>query len=180
MLSRGEVEFTGNEKINPSLDIVAEYRVNNYLVNVVVKGTAEKPTLTLTSEPQLDQADILSLLLFNKPISDLGKGEQISLQQNAINITSGFAAAQIGQAVSEALGLQDLGVDIGALDFSGGQVRFGQYVGPGTYVSFSQEVSGKHGREASAEYQITSDWKFSVSSNTTGLSGIDLIWQKRY
>jgi len=41
-------------------------------------------------------------------------------------------------------------------------------------------VSGKRGREVSAEYQITSDWKFSVSSSTTGLSGADLIWQKRY
>jgi len=174
------VEFNGSETINPALDIVAEYRVNNYLVNIVVKGTAEKPTLTLTSDPQLDQADILSVLLFNKPISSLQKGEQISLQQNAINITSGFAAAGIGQAVSKALGLQELGVDIGAVDFSGGQMRFGQYVGQSTYVSFSQEVSGKRGREVSAEYQITSDWKFSVSSSTTGLSGIDLIWQKRY
>ena len=180
ILTRGEVEFNGSETINPALDIVAEYRVNNYLVNIVVKGTAEKPTLTLTSDPQLDQADILSVLLFNKPISSLEKGEQISLQQNAINITSGFAAAGIGQAVSKALGLQELGVDIGAVDFSGGQVRFGQYVGRSTYVSFSQEVSGKRGREVSAEYQITSDWKFSVSSSTTGLSGVDLIWQKRY
>ena len=180
ILTRGVVEFNGSETINPALDIVAEYRVNNYLVNIVVKGTAEKPTLTLTSDPQLDQADILSVLLFNKPISSLQKGEQISLQQNAINITSGFAAAGIGQAVSKALGLQELGVDIGAVDFSGGQMRFGQYVGQSTYVSFSQEVSGKRGREVSAEYQITSDWKFSVSSSTTGLSGIDLIWQKRY
>jgi autotransporter translocation and assembly factor TamB len=179
-LSRGEIEFNGSEKINPSLDIVAEYRVSNYLVNVVVKGAAEKPTLTLTSDPRLDQADILSLLLFNKPISSLGKSEQASLQENAINITSGFAAARIGQAVSDALGLQDLGVDIGDVDFSGGQVRFGQYLGQSTYVSFSQEVSGKHGREVSGEYRITSDWKFSVSSSTTGLSGIDIIWQKRY
>jgi len=180
ILTRGEVEFNGGDTINPALNIVAEYRVNNYLVNIVIKGTAEKPTLTLTSDPQLDQANILSVLLFNKPISSLEKGEQISLQQSAINITTGFAAAGIGQAVSKALGLQELGVDIGAVDFSGGQMRFGQYVGRSTYVSFSQEVSGKRGREVSAEYQITSDWKFSVSSSTTGLSGADLIWQKRY
>jgi translocation and assembly module TamB len=179
-LSRGRVEFHGGEKINPALDIVAENRAGNYLISAVVKGTAEKPALTLASDPQLDQADILSVLLFNKPISSLEKNEQASLQQNAISITSGFAAAQVGQAVSKALGLQELGVDIGDVDFSGGQVRFGQYVGRDTYVSFSQEVSGKYGREMSAEYQITSDWKFSVSSSTAGPDGVDLIWQKRY
>jgi len=160
-LTRGRLEFHGGDKIDPSLDIVAEYRAGNYLISAVVKGTAEKPTLTLASNPQLDQADILSLLLFNKPISALGKGEQISLQQNAISITSGFAAAQIGQAVSQALGLQELGVDI-------------------TNVSVSQDVSGKYGQEVSAEYQITSDWRFSVSTSTVGPDGVDLIWQKRY
>jgi autotransporter translocation and assembly factor TamB len=180
ILTRGKIEFYGSEKINPALDIVAEYRAGNYLVSAVVKGTAEKPTLTLASDPQLDQADILSVLLFNKPIASLEKTEQASLQQNAISITSGFAAASIGQAVSKALGLQELGVDIGNMDFSGGQVRFGQYVGRDTYVSFSQEVLGKYGREVSAEYQITSDWKFSVSSSTAGPDGVDLIWQKRY
>jgi translocation and assembly module TamB len=160
-LTRGRFEFGGGEKIDPSLDIVAEYRAGNYLISAVVRGTAEKPTLTLASDPQLDQADILSVLLFNKPLSSLEKSEQASLQQNAISITSGFAAAQIGQAVSQALGLQELGVDI-------------------TNVSVSQDVSGKYGQEVSAEYRITSDWRFSVSTSTVGPDGVDLIWQKRY
>ena len=160
-LTRGRLEFGGGEKIDPSLDIVAEYRAGNYLISTVVKGTAEKPTLTLASDPQLDQADILSVLLFNKPLSSLEKSERASLQQNAISITSGFAAAQIGQGVSQALGLQELGIDI-------------------TNVSVSQDVSGKYGQEVSAEYRITSDWRFSVSASTVGPAGADLIWQKRY
>jgi translocation and assembly module TamB len=179
-LSEGRLEFTGGDKIDPVLDIVAEHRVNNYLVKVIVKGTSEKPTLTLASEPQLDQADILSLLLFNKPVSALDKGEQASLQQNAIGIVGGFAATKIGQAVAESLGLQNLGVDIGSIDFSGDSVRYGQYVGGDTFVSVSQEISGKYGREVSAEYQITPNWRFSVSSRTEGPDGVDLIWQKRY
>jgi translocation and assembly module TamB len=179
-LVRGKVEFAGSDKINPIIEVVAEYRVDNYTVNAIVSGTVEKPTLTLTSQPQLDQADILSLLLFNKPISALEKGEQASLQQNAIAITTGFAAARIGEAVSKALGLEDLGIDLGALDFSGGQVRFGQYLGRKTFVSVGQEISGEGGRQVAAEYQITTDWKLSVTSSTQGTSGVDLIWHKRY
>jgi translocation and assembly module TamB len=179
-LSRARLEFTGSDKIDPVLDILAEHRVTNYLVRVIVTGTAEKPTLTLTSDPQLDQADILSLLLFNKPVSDLNKGEQVSLQQNAIGIVGGFAATKIGQAVAESLGLQNLGVDIGSIDFSGEAVRFGQFIGRDTFVSFSQEVSGKYGQEVSVQYHITPEWKLSVSSSTTGPDGIDLIWYRRY
>src|SRR5262249_19405188 len=65
-LTRGRLEFGGGEKIDPSLDIGAEHRAGNYLISAVVKGTAEKPTLTLASDPQLDQADILSVLLLIK------------------------------------------------------------------------------------------------------------------
>jgi autotransporter translocation and assembly factor TamB len=175
-LSRGRVDFGGSEKINASLDILAEYRVDNYLVHVTINGTIEKPTLTLSSEPQLDQADILSLLLFNKPISALEKGEQASLQQNAVDITTGFAAAKVGEAVSNALGLQN----IGDVDFSGGQVRFSRYVGRNTFVSVGQEISGQAGQQASVEYRVTPEWKLAVSSSTKGANGVDLIWHKRY
>ncbi len=179
-VTRGRVDFTGGGKINPALDFSAQYRVPNYLVNAMVSGTMEKPTLKLASEPQLDQADILALLLFDKPISALGKGEQVSLQQNAINLTSGFAASTIGAAVSQALGLQDLGVDLGDVDFSGGQVKYGRYLSRNTFVSVGQDVTGKTGQEAAAEYQITSDWKLDVTTGTKGSRGVDVIWHKRY
>lgn len=179
-VTRGRVEFTGSGKINPTLDVNAEYRVTNYLVNAVVSGTVEKPALKLVSEPQLDQADILALLLFNKPMSALGKGEQVSLQQNAVSLTSGFAASTIGAAVSKALGLQDLGVDLADVDFSGGQVRYGRYLSRNTFVSVGQDVTGKTGQEAAAEYQITRDWKLDVTTSTKGSRGVDIIWHKRY
>jgi translocation and assembly module TamB len=158
------------------LDVVGEYRVTNYVVNVAITGTAAKPALTLKSDPQLDQADILSLLLFNKPISALGKGEQVSLQQNAIDITTSFAASAIGAGVSQALGLQDLG----DVDFSGGQLRYGRYIGRNAFVSVGEDVTGQNGQEAGAEYQITPDWKLSVTTSSKGDRGVDLIWHKRY
>jgi translocation and assembly module TamB len=175
-LTRGRIELTGGDKINPLLDIAAQYRVTNYLVNVMITGAAAKPTLTLKSDPQLDQADILSLLLFNKPISALGKGEQVSLQQNAIGITTSFAASAVGSAVSQALGLQELG----DVDLAGGQLRYGRYISRNTFVSLGQDLTGKNAQEASAEYQITPEWKLSVTTSSKGERGVDIIWHKRY
>ena len=146
----------------------------------MVSGTVEKPALALRSQPQLNQADILALLLFGKPISALDQSEQFSLQQNAIDITTGYAAARIGQSVSEPLGLDKLGLDLSDLTFSGGQVRYGHYVGQQTYVAVSQDVSGTRGREVSLEYTLTPEWKIGVSTSTNGTNGVDLIWNKRY
>ena len=177
---RGTVEFTGGDKINPSLDIVAQYKLPNYQVEAVISGSVEKPTLTLASQPPLEQADILALILFGRPLNTLNQNEQVSLQQSAINLASGFVAGRIAGSVAKALGLDSLGLDIREVDFSGGRVGFGRYVGSKTYVSASQQLTGEHGREVSLEYEIVPDWKIGTSATSTGSSGIDIIWHKRY
>ncbi len=179
-LTRGSIEFSGGDKINPALDILAQYRLPQYQVDAIIGGTAEKPSLTLTSQPRLEQADILALLIFGKPTAALNQKEQGSLQQSALNITGGYVAGRIANSVSEALGLDSLGVDIREVDFTGGRVGFGRYVGRDTYVSASQELSGERGREVSVEYRLAPDWKFGTSTTSTGSNGIDLIWHKRY
>jgi translocation and assembly module TamB len=179
-LVRGVIQFTGGDKIVPSLDIVAQHRVQGYEVLALISGTSEKPTLTLSSEPRLDQADILSLLIFGKPLNTLTTHEQGALQQSALSITSDFVAGTVAKSVSQALGLESLGFDITEVDFGGGAIGFGRYVAPGTYVSYSEELSGERGREISLEYQIIPNWKISSSTTTTGSNGIDIIWHKRY
>jgi autotransporter translocation and assembly factor TamB len=180
-LTRGGIEFTGGDKINPALDITAQYKLPEYEVDVAIAGTAEKPSLTLTSQPRLEQADILALLLFGRPVNALSQNERGSVQQSALSITSGFVAGKIANSVSQALGLDTLGIDLREVDFSGGRVGFGHYVGSNTYVSLSQQLSGDHGQEVSMEYQLTPEWKIGTSGGTTGTNnGVDIIWHKRY
>ena len=179
-LERSAIQFTGGDKINPSLNIIARYRLPEYQVDATINGTVEKPTLTLASQPRLEQADILALLIFGRPINALNQNEQGALQKSAIGITTGYVAGRIANSVSEALGLDSLGVDIREIDFSGGQVGFSRYLGSKTYVSVSQQLSGEHGQEVEVEYQIAPDWKLGSSTSSTGSKGIDLIWHKRY
>ncbi|HET9882020.1 MAG TPA: translocation/assembly module TamB domain-containing protein, partial [Candidatus Binatia bacterium] len=173
-------EFRGDETLNPALDIVAQYRLPQYQVEVIVTGTADKPVLTLRSQPALEQADILALLLFGKPVSSLNRNEQDTLQQGAAEMAGGLAAAKIAGAVSEALGLDRLGLDLGEIDAGGGQIGFGRYIGERTYVSISQKLSGETAQEVSIEYQIGPDWKITSSTSTAGSSGVGILWHKRY
>lgn len=173
---RGEIEFVGGGKINPAVNILAQYRLPRYTVDALVGGTLEKPSLALQSSPSLDQADILALLLFGKTSKDLNNSEQFSLKQNALDISAGFAAANIGSAIAESIGLNDLG-DIG---FNGGRLGFGHYIGSWTYVTVNQEIAGERGQEVAVQYQLTPDWKIGSTTTSNGSSGVEIIWQKRY
>jgi translocation and assembly module TamB len=181
-VSQGQVVFTGGEQIDPSLDIVATYQTSDrdYTIELIIGGTAQEPTLTLQSEPPLEQADILAVLMFGKPASALGQGEKVDLQKQALSITSGYAARKIGQSVSDALGLESLGVDLREVDLTGGRVGFGHYIGDKTYVSAAQDLSGKRGREVSVDYQLSPEWNITTSTSTTGNNEAGITWQKRY
>jgi autotransporter translocation and assembly factor TamB len=179
-LTEGQIAFTGGKEINPTLSVVAQHRFPQYVVETVVGGTAKKPSLTLRSDPDLEQADILALLLFGKPTNALGKGEKIDLQKQALQITSGYAAVKIGESVSQALGLEKLGIDLREVDFTGGRVGFGRYLDPNTYVSVSQDLAGKDGREVTVEYSLSPDWKFTTSTSATGDKSAGITWHKQY
>ena len=180
VLSQGKIMFTGGATVNPRLDILAQYEHDDYLIDAVVGGTGEEPSLDLRSDPPLEQADILSVLLFGKPASALGKGEKANLQQQAVSLTSGYAASTIGRSVSDALGLDALGIDLSDVDFSGGRVGFGRSLNRKTRISASQNVGGEEGQEVAIDYEIAPDWDFRTTTSSKGSSGADIIWRKRY
>lgn len=180
VLDTGKITFTGGTPINPRLDILAQYAHDDYLIDAVVGGTGEEPSLDLRSDPSLEQADILAVLLFGKPASALGKGEQANLQQQAVSLTSGYAASTIGRSVSDALGLDELGIDLSDVDFSGGRVGFGRNLSRKTRISASQSVGGEEGQEVAIDYEIAPNWDFRTTTSSKGSSGADIIWRKRY
>jgi translocation and assembly module TamB len=174
-LARGHIRFTGGRQINPELDLVAQYHAQNYLVSATVSGTADKPTLTLSSIPDLPQADILSVMMFGKPSSQLSGGQQKDLQNQAMSMAGGYAASQVGQAVAQALGLGDLGVTTNS-----GGVGFGRYLSKNIYVSASQSAANMQDRRAEIHYYITPSVDLNTSASTNYGNEIKLQWHKEY
>src|SRR5262249_14908582 len=86
----GTLTFHGFTPINPDVNIIAERVIPNtgVTVRLEVTGTARAPKLELTSDPPLDEADILSLIVFNRSVNELGTGERASLAETAGGIAS--------------------------------------------------------------------------------------------
>ena len=181
-LDGGKVQFTGGRNINPSLDIVAQYQAPDHVVEAVVRGTADEPSLVLRSQPELEHADILAVLLFGKPASVLDQGEKLDLEKQALAITSGYAATRIGESVSQALGLERLGagLKLSNLDIAGGTVGFGFSLPRGLQVSVAHDLTKKGERKVSLEYQLGPHWQIDTSSSSGGASEAHILWQKQY
>ncbi len=77
-VTRGTVRFVGGEDLNPSLQIIAVYTVQQagrapLDIRVVIGGTLEAPTVSLESDaqPTLPQSDLISFLAFGRSSSSL-------------------------------------------------------------------------------------------------------------
>jgi len=175
-LVSGQILFTGGDKIDPLLNLDAQYTVSQYIINVLVTGFASKPQVKLQSNPPLPRADILSLLLFGTTSSSLGQGRSALLQQRASQMAAGVAASTIGQALSSSLGLQDLGIDLNSSAGNGG-VSFGRYAGKNIYISATQSTTG---RKASIQYYVSRWVSITTSTNSDGSSEIFLNLTRQY
>ena len=178
-VEKAEATFTGGSQIDPTLDIVGRYRVPQYQIYVVIGGNMSKPTLTLRSDPQLDQADILSVLLFGKPVTALSQGEQNALQKQALKATADYFASGLKQSVARRLGVDTLEFGTGD-NLTQGQVEVGKYVRDDVFVSATQQFGGESEQEYAVEYDVAPNWQIKSSTTSQGKSGIDLFWKKQY
>lgn len=151
----GQVLFQGDGTTNPSLDITAERVIQGVEARVRIQGTARNPTLSLSSDPPLDQADVLALIVFNQPVNQLGTGQQNSLAQRAGGIAAGFAVSPIAQALGDTLDL-DL-FDVETTDPSGRvnpALVIGQQVDQNLFVKFRQQFGNQQVSQFLLEYRL--------------------------
>jgi autotransporter translocation and assembly factor TamB len=164
---------------SPTLDLTARSRTGEYEVTVQVTGRPDKPVLALSSEPPLEESDVLAVLLFGKPARELGQGQQVDLQQRALGLASTYAAGGLLRSVRNTLGLDVLDVELGEKERPGA-LRVGRYVTNDILFSIAQEFGARVGQAATIEYRLRPRVSVRLSTSTSGSSGVDLLWQRRY
>jgi autotransporter translocation and assembly factor TamB len=150
---RGEVTFFGDDEFNPSLDIRLTTRIEQYEIIVTITGTTEEPKLDLSSIPDLDQGDIMSVLTFGKPSSELD-GDQLELAaQRAAAMAAMHGAAEVSGALADPLGL-----DVLMYNPSGREgkstIVMGKYLNPRALLKYEQALESGAGFFVTLEYSL--------------------------
>jgi hypothetical protein len=151
----GTIQFENTEEIDPALDILARRIISGIEARVHVLCRLTAPELELSSTPPLDEADILSLIVFNQPINELGEGERVNLATRAGALASGFVAAPLSEEIAQALDVDRFEIETSDEGGSlGPRVTLGQQVGQRMYVKFSQQFGAQDASEFTLEYEL--------------------------
>jgi translocation and assembly module TamB len=190
VLRDSQIRFGGTRPIDPSLQVDAQRIISGVTAIVNIRGSARQPQVNLSSQPPLDEADVLSLIVFNQPINQLGEGERLNLAERAGGLAVGYLATPLANSIARALDL-----DIFEIRATGGEngqpsIAVGQQFGSRLFVSFRQEFGADDFSQLSLEYRINELLRV-VSTVTQGTqrshrtqrldrTGLDLIYTVSY
>ena len=180
------LRFRGDDMTNPSLDITAEREISGIDVTVRIRGTAAAPELRLSSQPPLEEGDILSLVAFGRPISQLMDSQRTALAARAGAIAAGALAAPLANSVGRALDLDVFEIETGVGITGGASVLVGRHLSDNLFVGFRHRFGDEGGPSLTFEYQLTEFLRIVSTLSPGGLSdnprsrtensGIDLIF----
>jgi autotransporter translocation and assembly factor TamB len=179
----GTLRFLGEPQPNPALDITATRTIPNTGVEarIRVQGTAKAPQLSLSSNPPLEESDILALIVFNRPVNELGSGERSSLAATAGGIATGFLAAPLGESIGRALDLDLFEITTTGEDGAlGAGLTVGQQVGDRAFVKLRQEFNERGNiTEFLLEYQLADFLRLQATGAPETSGSANRIGQRR-
>jgi translocation and assembly module TamB len=170
-IQHGLLLFASSPISNPGLNIRALRSLTpnatideGQQVGLLISGTAQRPVLTVFSNPAMDQSDALSYLVTGKPISQVkgGEGSMVTAAAQALGSATGNLLAK---SVGSKLGISDIGVS--SSDALNGSSAFtvGKYLSPRLYLSYGIGLF-EPGQVITLRYRLSKRWSFEAQNAT--------------
>lgn len=180
VLSRGTIRFDGGTSIDPQLDILAEHRAADIVAQVAITGTPSNPVLTLTSQPELPQDEILARVLFGRSVTEMTPGQGIELAAAAASLAG--RGPGVLDRIRSATGLDRLEIGGGSADggeTTGPTVSGGKYISDRVYLGLEQ--GGRQGTtRTQVEIELTPNITLETNIGTNANTDVGINWKWDY
>jgi len=170
-IEQGQLLFASTPIDNPRLNIRAVRKLNpnatvdeGQKVGLYVAGTAQRPVLTVFSQPVMEQSDALSYLITGKPLSEV-KGGEGSMVNSAAQALGSAGGDLLAKRIGSQLGVDDIGVS--SNEALGGTSAFtvGKYLSPRLYLSYGVGLF-EPGQVITLRYRLSKRWNFEAQNAT--------------
>ena len=171
-IEHGRVTFAGPVD-DPGLDIRAVRRAGDSTAGIMIGGTVSDPRSRVYSEPPLDEAEALSLLLTGHTLSSSDEREAALVSQAALRL--GLEGAEgVGMRIRSALGLDELSVDVGGVgDAADASLIFGKRLSADFGVRYVHSLVRQAG-SVFVNYRLTDH--LSLEAESGARQGLDLLF----
>ena len=186
-LQRGDILFTNPVRIQPSIDLNATARVQDYDITLGLHGTPDKLSVLYRSDPPLPESDVIALLALGRTQSDQGLYTQQQMQSNGSQSTDvllgGALNATVSTRVQKLFGAGSVKVDpsyLGALGASTTRITVDEQVGKNVTLTYATNVNTSAQQLLQAEIAINRHVSLLVTRDESDVFSIVVKATRRY
>jgi len=186
-LQRGEISFTNPVRIEPTIDLNATARVEDYDITLGLHGTPQKLAVTYRSDPPLPEADVVALLALGRTENQQRLYTQ-QQEQSVANPTTdallgGALNATVSSRVQKLFGAGSVKVDpnyIGVLGNSTSRITVEEQLGRNITLTFATDVDTTGQQLLQAEIAINRHVSLVVARDESDVFSMVLKATRRY
>jgi autotransporter translocation and assembly factor TamB len=183
-VTKGVVDFINPYKIEPHIDVEGEAQIRQWKIYLTVKGVPENLKVTLRSEPDLPNGDILSLLVFGKTVREFIEGEG-GQSASPAELLAALMSDRLQTGVKDATGLDSVEVGYSSngseSDSSRMKIEVGKDLSRYVTVKYGIETTNsKIVQRAITEYRFLEHLILEAYQNSEGDYGSELQYRLEF
>ena len=186
-LQRGDVVFSNPVRIEPTIDLSATARVEDYDVTFGFNGTPQKNSITWRSDPPLPEADVVALLALGRTENQqrlyTQQQEQYVTNPSTDALLGGALNATVSSRVQKLFGAGSVKVDpnyIGALGNSTSRITVEEQVGRYIKLTYATNVDTTGQQLLQAEIAINRHVSLLVARDESGVFSMVVKATRRF
>jgi len=180
-ITRGVVDFANPYRLEPYVDIAATAEVRQWSITLEVAGTPDALEFKLSSVPQEEDNDIISLLLFGRTSQEMIRGEKGASMSNE-QLMAQLLASTFGEDIKRNADLDILELDTSQAEDSQAadrvKVTVGKNLSQRLTVKYAVETEGSETtRRAISEYKLLESLLVTGFQDNKGIYGGGLLFR---
>ena len=166
-IKEGRLLFAGTPLDNPRLSITAMRDIDKkQTAGLRIGGSAQRPVVTVISDPNVGEADALSYLVTGRSLNEVGSasGSSQDALASATQSLEGAAGGLVAKRIGKRLGLDEAGVEENEM-IGGSALTIGEYLSPRLYLSYGVGLF-QPGEVIALRYKLSDDIGVKVQRGT--------------
>jgi len=190
-INRGDIRFLNPVKLEPTFDLDLETKARGVTVDVSFTGTPANPKMNWSSDPPLQQSEIIALLAAGRDPTLIGNQAAPGLASNGAGNFAMAGTGLVGQALNDQLssrmqrffGATRVKIDptlIGVDNLPQARLTWEQSVSKDVTLTYITNLNRTQEQLVQVQWDLDKNWSAIAIRDPNGLFGIDFQYRKRF
>jgi translocation and assembly module TamB len=190
-INRGDVRFLNPVKMEPIVDMDLETKLRGVTVNVTLAGSPSNLKMNWSSDPPLQQSEIIALLTAGRDPTLVGNQAAPGVISTGTNNFAAAGTGLVGQALNAQLssrlqrffGATRVKIDptlIGVDNLPQARLTWEQQVSKDVTLTYITNLNRTQEQLIQVQWDLDKNWSAILLRDPNGLFGVDFQYRKRF